>query len=123
VITAHTASREALLHQEPSIITASTNRHLLQPTKINKQRRRNKISEIQDSVVQGKRRSSSHSRASKPLLKAIPSGSSSSSGAKSANSQLVDLVVEDEEAENVERVRARKEGGTAWNETEPKHFV
>jgi hypothetical protein len=49
--------------------------------------------------------------------------SSSASSAKSARSQLVDLVVEDHEAEDVERVRARKEGGSAWNEAEAKHFV
>ena len=49
--------------------------------------------------------------------------SSSSHSAKSGNSQLVDLMVEDTEAEETERVRARKEGGSAWNEAEPKHFV
>lgn len=38
-------------------------------------------------------------------------------------SQLVDLVVEDTEAEEAERVRARKEGGDTWNRTEQKHFV
>ena len=39
-------------------------------------------------------------------------------------SQLVDLVIEDEEAEQTERVRARKEGGDAWNTAgESKHFV
>lgn len=35
----------------------------------------------------------------------------------------MDLVVEDTQAEEVERVRARKEGGAAWNETESKHYV
>lgn len=49
--------------------------------------------------------------------------SSSSSSAKSDKSQLVDLVIEDHEAEEVDRVRARKEGGPAWNEVENKHFV
>ena len=49
--------------------------------------------------------------------------SSSSKSAKSGRSQLVDLVVEDTEAEEVERVRARKEGGAVWNENEAKHFV
>jgi hypothetical protein len=49
--------------------------------------------------------------------------SSSSSSAKSDKSQLVDLVVEDHQAEEVERVRARKEGGSAWNEEPAKHFV
>lgn len=48
---------------------------------------------------------------------------SSSSSSKSDRSQLVDLVVEDHEAEEVERVRARKEGGPGWNQAEPKHFV
>lgn len=41
----------------------------------------------------------------------------------SHNSQLVDLVVEDHQAEEIERVRARKEGGPGWNEVEQKHFV
>jgi hypothetical protein len=36
---------------------------------------------------------------------------------------LVDLVVEDTTAEDTERVRARKEGSAAWNETESKRFV
>lgn len=49
--------------------------------------------------------------------------SSSSSSGKSDRSQLIDLVVEDHEAEEVERVRARKEGGPGWNEEPPKHFV
>lgn len=49
--------------------------------------------------------------------------SSSSHSAKSGRSQLVDLVVEDREAEETERVRARKEGGSAWNQDETKHFV
>jgi len=49
--------------------------------------------------------------------------SSSSSSAKSDKSQLVDLVVEDHDAEEIDRIRARKEGGPAWNEVENKHFV
>ncbi len=32
-------------------------------------------------------------------------------------------MVEDNVAEETERVRARKEGGSAWNETETKHFM
>jgi hypothetical protein len=59
----------------------------------------------------------------RPLLSKITSQSSSSSGAKSDRSQLVDLIIEDHEAEDIERVRARKEGGSGWNEAEPKHFV
>lgn len=47
----------------------------------------------------------------------------SSSSSKSGRSQLVDLVVADKEADETERVRARKEGGSAWNENEVKHYV
>lgn len=49
--------------------------------------------------------------------------SSSSKSGDTARDQLVDLVVEDKDAEETERVRARKEGGAAWNVNEPKHFV
>ena len=46
------------------------------------------------------------------------------SNAKPADpSALVDLVVEDKQAEAVERVRARKEGAPGWNRHEAKHFV
>ena len=48
---------------------------------------------------------------------------SSSSTNFSDRSGLVDLVVEDTDAEEVERVRARKEGGPGWNETEQKRYV
>jgi len=129
VITAHTADREAILHRDPTMITASTNRHVLQPTRANKQRRKSRIQSIQASVDKGKHRTSSssgeasRSKSSRPLLNKIMPNSTSSSSAKSDRSQLVDLVVEDHEAEEVERVRARKEGGPAWNEAEPKHFV
>ena len=53
----------------------------------------------------------------------IHEDSSSSISVKSGQSQLVDLVIEDKEAEETERVRARKEGGSAWNEDEIKQFV
>lgn len=49
--------------------------------------------------------------------------SSSSHSAKSGRSQLVDLMVEDTQAEERERVRARKEGGAAWNQDEGRQFV
>ena len=79
----------------------------------------------------GKRHSSSHSGGSTHPRKRAPvldgllreESSSSSKSGKSGRSQLVDLVVEDNEAEEMERVRARKEGGAAWNESEAKHFV
>ncbi|KAI6866532.1 DUF300-domain-containing protein [Hortaea werneckii] len=37
--------------------------------------------------------------------------------------QLVELVVEDKQAEEIARVRARKEGGPRWNEGEQRVFV
>ncbi|KAF2472874.1 DUF300-domain-containing protein [Lindgomyces ingoldianus] len=130
VIEAHRATRENRLYSSPNIVTASTNRNLLQPTRENKRRRKNKIKEIQQSADKGKRRSNSSGEPSSSKSRALPLGnplrqksSSSSSSAKSERSQLVDLVVEDHEAEEVERVRARKEGGPGWNEVAPKHFV
>ena len=57
------------------------------------------------------------------LSEMLHEDSSSSHSAKSGRSQLVDLVIEDTEAEETERVRARKEGGSAWNQDEQKHFV
>ncbi|KAF2193290.1 DUF300-domain-containing protein [Zopfia rhizophila CBS 207.26] len=132
VIEAHRATRESRLYSSPAIVTASTNRNLLQPTKENKRRRKSKIKEIQQSVDKGRHRSDSSggepssSKSSRPplignLLRQKSSSSSSSS--KSDRSQLVDLVVEDHEAEEIDRVRARKEGGPGWNEVPPKHFV
>ena len=103
------------LGADPDIITTSTNRNLLQPTKANRERR---ASNIQRDLAKGK----STSRA--PVLDAmLREDSSSSHSSRSGRSQLVDLVVEDTEAEQTERVRARKEGGSAWNEDEPKHYV
>ena len=55
-----------------------------------------------------------------PLLR---EESSSSNSAKSGRSQLVDLMVEDTKAEERERVRARKEGGAAWNQDEGRQFM
>ena len=105
------------------MLTTSTNRNLIQPTKANKERRE---SNIQKDLDKGKerRRHGSASRSRAPVLDGLLREESTSSGSdKSGRSQLVDLVVEDREAEEVERVRARKEGGAAWNEDETKHFV
>lgn len=134
VIEAHRASREDRFTTEPPIITASTNRNLLQPTADNKRRRKSQIKKIQQE--QGKHdkgkhkgdsagnHESSNSKPHVPLIGALlRQKSTSSSSAKSDRSQLVDLVVEDHDAEEVDRVRARKEGGPAWNEVENKHFV
>ncbi|KAF2736771.1 DUF300-domain-containing protein [Polyplosphaeria fusca] len=129
VIEAHRATREDQLYSNPQIVTASTNRNLLQPTKDNKARRKSKIREIQEAAAKGKQRSDSStsgeaSGSKSRVGKLLRQKSSSSSGSgKSDKSQLVDLVVEDHEAEEVERVRARKEGSSGWNEVPPKHFV
>ncbi|PSN71262.1 DUF300-domain-containing protein [Corynespora cassiicola Philippines] len=130
VIEAHRATREDRLYNNPPIITASTNRNLYQPTGDNKKRRKSQIKSLQESIDKGKQRSDSNDEASSsksraPLVSNLlrQKSSSSSSSGKSDKSQLVDLVVEDHEAEEVERVRARKEGGPGWNEVPPKHFV
>lgn len=134
VIEAHRPSRQDRLYADPNILTASTNRNLLQPTKDNKNRRKSQIQGIQDSVDKGKQRRGSsngassrskspHSKSHTPFSNLLRQKSSSSSSAKSDRSQLVDLVVEDRQAEEVERVRARKEGGPGWNQVPAKHFV
>lgn len=111
------------------MLTASTNRNYLQPTADNKRRRKSQIKKIQETKGKHRSDSSSNGESSKPKSKAPLIGtllrqeSASSSSVKSDKSQLVDLVVEDHDAEEVDRVRARKEGGPAWNEVENKHFV
>lgn len=122
VITAHVPSAEQWFGSHPELITTSTNRNLMQPTKRNKDKRE---SEIQKDLDKGKHRTNSGgSRSRAPVLSGMIRQESTSSGsAKSGRSQLVDLIVEDHDAEEVERVRARKEGGAAWNEDETKHFV
>lgn len=105
------------LGADPELITTSTNRNLLQPTKLNRERRE---SNIQKDLHKGKSKTGSRA----PLLDGmLREESSSSHSANSGRSQLVDLMVEDTEAEEIERVRARKEGGAAWNEDETKHYV
>lgn len=99
----------------------------MQPTKANKQRRKGKIDRIQDSADKGKHRDSSstgESRSrSRSALKNAVTGKSRSSSGKEDKDQLIDLVIEDQDAEEVERVRARKEGSPEWNKHNPKHFV
>lgn len=132
VIEAHRPSREDRLYADPTVLTASTNRNLLQPTAINKKRRKSQIKAVQESTNKGKQRSSDSSSEGSPHPKSrVPiignllrqHSSSSTNSAKSDKSQLVDLVVEDHKAEEVDRVRARKEGGPGWNEVPSKHFV
>ncbi|GAB7359131.1 hypothetical protein MBLNU230_g5198t1 [Neophaeotheca triangularis] len=145
VINTHYATREDRFRTEPNMISQSTNRAILQPTKANKARRKSRIQSIQDDVHQhnepgqkshsnGKEKTKSSRSGSsssnppkgskKPLLpNPLNRNSSSHSSTPSHSSQLVDLVVEDTQAENIERVRARKEGGPGWNKVDQKHFV
>jgi hypothetical protein len=132
VVTAHEATREDWMNRDPGLLTTASNRHLFQPTRDNRQRRRD---EIRDSISKGKERSSSSksSRRKGALetklqqdLHPDEQGPKELPDSKTDQSQLVDLVIEDEEAEDAERVRARKEGGDRWNRDnhgEPKHFV
>jgi hypothetical protein len=127
VITAHEVSREAWLTRQPDLLTTSANRNLLQPTNDNKIRRKNNIKKTVENVQnKGKDKDSSSDgeEGRAPILKdMLRHHSSGSSSAKSDRSQLVDLIVEDEVAEETERVRARKEGSAGWNEVEPRRFV
>lgn len=140
VINTHFATREDRLYGEPRVVSQSTNRSVLQPTRDNRKRRQSRIESIRDESHQhdkpgssssGKRHSHSSGEGSskgKERLKSVPVIGSllrhdSSDSGKSVNSQLVDLVVEDHEAEALERARARKEGGPGWNSVEQKHFV
>lgn len=125
VITAHIATREDWMHRDPSLLTTSANRNLFQPTKDHKERRRR---ELREQIHKGKHKSSSDDEDDSDDDKGIENKlhrdrSSSSSKSKVDESLLVDLIVEDEEAEQMERVRARKEGGDEWNNQEQKHFV
>jgi hypothetical protein len=111
VITAHQPTRRDI-ERHPELLTTSANRRLLKPaskTKAAKSARHPK----------GKGTASSSSRSP------APSRSTSDESVKSRSSQLVDLVVEDFEGEEIERVRARKEGGSHWNEdeTNPRRFM
>lgn len=160
VITAHHASRDDILNREPNMLTSSTNRNLLQPTKANRARRKSRIQSIQHSADKGKHRApnaspsssdndtpaskqadtkdkrgraraeSKSSNKSKPKQKSRlaaffshDAGNDDSDSGASARSQLVDLIVEDQEAEELDRVRARKEGSPEWNRSEPRRYV
>lgn len=146
MITAHEASRERWLTASPGLLTTSANRNLLQPTRDNEIRRASNIRDTVQEVTKKTQRKHSdsskdktkRSSSSKGKQKEIPNGeegrapamqgmlrhhSSGSSSVKSDRSQLVDLIVEDEPAEEADRVRARKEGSAAWNQSEGKRFV
>jgi hypothetical protein len=131
VVTAHEATREDWMNRDPNLLTTASNRHLFQPTRDNRKRRRD---DIRESISKGKERSSSSKGSRQGALEAKlqadlhpdEQGPKELSGSKTDRNQLVDLVIEDEEAEQAERVRARKEGGDRWNrdnDGEAKHFV
>ena len=102
-------------------MTTSTNRHLIHPTRHQRKRRRR---EIKEGILKGKGASTAGSKYQMSAIAAKLNRNRSASGSsRSRNSQLIDLVVEDTDAEEAERVRARKEGGPIWNRDEQKHFV
>ena len=138
VVTAHVPARDVWNRANPNLLTTSTNRNLLQPTKANRNRREG---HLEESLAKGKGRSSSssadenarpgkdpkksHHKVRAPVVENLIRGDSSTSSrsVKSGRSQLVDVIVHDEDADETERVRARKEGGAEWNKDEPEHFV
>jgi hypothetical protein len=131
VITAHTAPSRGWMRVEPDLLTTSANRNLIQPTKASAKKRKENVKEVVEQVKsKGKHRESSTSASGSgeegraPILKGLlRHHSSSGSSVKSDRSQLVDLVVEDTQAEEVEAVRARKEGSAGWNSVQPRRFV
>ena len=124
VVTAHIPVEDRFMRSDPELITTSTNRHILHPTSKGKKRRE---TDVKRRLGKGKARSTSedHSPAATraPVIQDALQRQQSDSSDQSGRSQLVDLTVEDNEAEEVERVRARKEGGAAWNEAQPRHYV
>ena len=118
---------ERWLRSDPNIITTTTNRNILQPTKASKKRRASNIKDGLDKSTHRTANKSSDSletQARDPMMNSMLREESRSSGSvKSGRSQLVDLVVEDTQAEEIERVRARKEGGASWNQDEAKYFM
>ena len=130
VITAHHASREDRLYGNPNVMTASTNRNILEPTSGHEHRQKGKIQSLKKSGDIGKQRSSSTPPKSgvsrgtgikRALLRAKSSFGESS---KSDRSQLVDLFIKDEEAQEAERARIKKSGNPSWNaEEERQHLL
>ncbi|KAF3917436.1 hypothetical protein ABW21_db0207400 [Orbilia brochopaga] len=119
-------------YQSRYLITTATNQEVLRPKdRIKIQSRksiRSSSSTPQSNKGKGKASptESGDAEESRGLLSGINEAlqrSSSSSSSRSHQSGIVDLVVEDTEAEEIERVRARKEGGPGWNDEDPKVFV
>src|SRR2546423_13056280 len=104
VITAHQASRKDWMTQDPNLLSTSTNRNLFQPSHDHKTRKR---SEIRESLRKGKDRSNSRSGKRVDAIESKLTHEDRMSGTShSDRSQLVDLVVQDTEAEEAGRVRA-----------------
>lgn len=99
------------------MLTTATNQSVLNPRQIRKKKgkAKAKLSKAIDGAEE----------AVEPLLSRNNSSNSASSSSShfSDRSGIVDLVVEDKDAEERERVRARKEGGPGWNEVEPRIYV
>lgn len=134
VITAHepySAERFRQNYQSSRyLVTTATNQALLQPenrTKIQSRSRSKKSNASSSRSRKGKSKlSDGDGQESQGLLSKVADTShrsESSSSHFSDRSGVVDLVVEDTQAEEIERVRARKEGGPDWNGEDPKIFV
>jgi hypothetical protein len=109
------------MRRDPNMLTTSTNRNLFKPTGDHKTRRKNGVRE---SINKGKSRSTSKSEVAEDVVAAkLSHNESGSSCSNSSQSQLVDLAVEDTAAEEAVRVRAQKDGSTAWNPNDQKVFV
>ncbi|KAK6512793.1 hypothetical protein TWF506_011496 [Arthrobotrys conoides] len=112
------------------LVTTATNQALLQPEnriKIQSRSRSKRSNASSSRSRKGKAKiSDGDEPESQGLLSKVADKlhrSESSSSHFSDRSGVVDLVVEDTEAEEIERVRARKEGGPGQNEEDPKIFV
>ena len=109
------------MNQDPGLLTTSTNRNIIQPTEDYHQRRE---SHIQKDIRRGVRaRRSSSQECDTAIASKLAVGAHDASSPTADQSQIVDLVVEDDDAEEAEKVRARKEGGAAWNREDQKRFV
>lgn len=120
--------RESNIQETVQEVTRKTkNKHKKRPSNAKKRSSNSKGKQVEASETSGtsgQSRTSEGEEGRAPMLKGmLRHHSSGSSSAKSDRSQLVDLVVEDTVAEDVERVRARKEGSSGWNEVEQRRFV
>lgn len=111
VITAHDPWKSHRCTYTPTMPTTATNQAFLRP----------KITKKTKSSIKGKGKFKHREQKAAPLLH--NQSSSSSSSALSSRSGIVDLIVEDTEAEKIERVRARKDGGPGWKEVEVKRYI